>query len=99
VLGGDASPVVGLQLDRLDEPDLAMKAPVVEPVDVLSNSDLDVADTLPSALGSHHWVADALGLEQRVERPGHRVVVAVPAASHRRDGLGFCQNTSRMNAT
>src|SRR4051812_40961897 len=41
-----------------DEPDLAVKAPVVEPVDVLGDGDLDIADRLPSALGAHDRVAD-----------------------------------------
>jgi hypothetical protein len=39
---------------------------VVEPVDVLGDGDLDVADGLPTAVGAHDRVADALGLEQRV---------------------------------
>jgi hypothetical protein len=67
VPGRDLGPVVGLELDGWDEPDLAVKAPVVEPVDVLGDGDLNVADGFPAALGSHHGVADALGLEQRVE--------------------------------
>ena len=51
VLGRDAGPVVGLELGRRDEPDLAVKAPVVEPVDVLGDGDLDVPDYFQPPLG------------------------------------------------
>jgi len=52
--------------------DLAVQAPVVEPVDVLGDGDLQVVDVLPRAL-----VADQFGLEQRVERLGQGIVVAL----------------------
>jgi hypothetical protein len=64
--------VLNLVLDRRDRADFAAQASVVEPVDVLSDGDLEVVDAAPGAL-----VADQLGLEQRVERLGERVVVAV----------------------
>jgi len=61
--------VVGLLvLGRWDQPDLAVQASVVEPVDVLRDGDLEVVDVLPWPL-----VADELGLEQRVERLGQGV--------------------------
>jgi len=65
--------VVFLVRDLSLKPDLAVKAPVVEPVDVLGDGDLDVGHVLPAALGTHDGVADALGLEQRFQRLGHRV--------------------------
>jgi hypothetical protein len=89
VLGVEVGPVVGLELGGRDEPDLAVDASVVEPVDVLGDGDFDVCDGLPAAVGSHDRVADALGLEQRVERLGHRIVVAVALGPDRGDGLGF----------
>jgi hypothetical protein len=67
--------VVGLELGRWDEPDLAVQASVVEPVDVLGDGDFDVTDVLPAALGAHRRVADAFSLEQGVERLSHRVVM------------------------
>src|SRR5690606_16834839 len=82
-------PVVGLELGGRDEPGLAVKPSVVVPVDVFGGSDFDVADVLPAALGPHDRVADALGLEQRVERLGHGVVVAVALRSDGCDSLGF----------
>src|SRR5512139_3051720 len=84
-------PVSGLELGRRNEPDLAVKSSVVEPVDVLGDGDLDIAHVLPAALGTHGRVADALGLEQRVESLGHRVVIGITARSDRRDGLGFSE--------
>jgi hypothetical protein len=51
VLVLDRCPVGGLELGRRDESDLAVKASVVEPVDVLDDGDLDVADALPAPLG------------------------------------------------
>ena len=55
--------VLLLELGRWDGPDPAMQTPVVEPVDVLGDRDLEVVDILPGPL-----VADQLGIEQRVER-------------------------------
>ncbi len=55
--------VLLLELGRWDGPDPAMQTPVVEPVDVLGDRDLEVVDVLPGPL-----VADQLGIEQRVER-------------------------------
>jgi hypothetical protein len=40
-----------LVLGRRDVPGLSVQPPVVKPVDVLGDGDLDVADVLPSALG------------------------------------------------
>ena len=59
-------PVGGLELDWWDEADLAVEA---SPVDVFGDCDFDVADGLLAAVRAHgRRVADALGLEQRVER-------------------------------
>jgi hypothetical protein len=55
---------------RAGSRDLAVQTPVVEPVDVLDDGDLKVVDVLPRPL-----VADQLGLEQRDEGLGQRVVV------------------------
>ena len=60
--------VLLLELDGRHESDLAVEPSVVEPVDVLGDSDLEVVDGLPWAL-----VADQLGLEQRVERLGEGI--------------------------
>jgi hypothetical protein len=68
VLGVDAGPVVGLELARRYDPDLAVKASVVESVDVRGDGDLDVGHRLPAAPGTHDRVADAVGLEQLVSR-------------------------------
>ena len=51
VLGRDGDPMVGLELGLPAEAD-RMKALVVEPIDVLDDSDLDVAGWLPAALGA-----------------------------------------------
>jgi hypothetical protein len=39
--------VLSLVLDGWDEPDLAVRAAVVEPVDVLGDGDLEVGDVGP----------------------------------------------------
>ena len=59
-------------LGRWDEAALTVKAPVVKPVDVLRDVDLEVVDGLLGAL-----VPDHLGLEQRVEGLVKGVVRAV----------------------
>jgi hypothetical protein len=59
-------PVAGLELDGRDGDDVVAQAPVVAPVDVLGDRNLDIGHRLPAALGAHDWVADALGFEQRV---------------------------------
>ena len=78
-----------LELGRRDVPDLAVQSPLVEPVDVLGDGDLDIADRRPAALRPHRWVPDALALEQRVERLGHRVVIRIAFTSNGSDGIGF----------
>jgi hypothetical protein len=67
-----------------NEADLAVQASVVEPVDVLRDGELEVVDALPGSL-----VADQLGLEQRVERLGQRVVIAVTGAADGGDRAGL----------
>lgn len=57
-------------------PDLAVDAAVVEPVDVIGDSDLEVVDFLPWPIVA---VADELSLGQRVERLREGVVVGVSA--------------------
>ena len=63
-------------LRRWDVADLAVNPAVVEPVDVLGDGDLEVVDSSPRSLVA---VANELGLEQGVERLGHRVVIGVAA--------------------
>ena len=65
-----------LELDRRDQPDLAVHTPMVEPVDVLRDRDLQVLDGLEWPL-----VPDQLGLEQRVERLGECIVIRVPSGT------------------
>jgi hypothetical protein len=64
--------VLLLELDGWDEPDLAVEASMVEPVDVLRDGEHKVVDALPRTL-----VADQLGLEQRDKRLGQSVVIGV----------------------
>ena len=71
-------------LGRWDQSDLPLQASVVEPVDVLRDGNLEVVDVLPGAL-----VADQLGLEQRVERFGQGIVIAVAGRADRGDGAGL----------
>jgi hypothetical protein len=69
--------VVGvLELGGWGQSDLAVQASVAEPVDVLGIGDLKIADALPRSA-----VADPFRLEQRVERLGQGVVVAVARGS------------------
>ena len=77
---------VVLVLDRWDQADFAVQPSVVEPVHVLGDGDLQVVDAFPRSL-----VADQLGLEQRVERLGQRVVVGVAAGADRGDRAGLGQ--------
>ena len=57
-----------LELDGRDHADLAVKSPVIEPVDVFRGRDLEVVDVLPGPA-----VADQFSLEQRVEGLGEGV--------------------------
>lgn len=68
---------VGFGFDGWNVSDLAVESSVVEPVDVFGDRSREVVDAFP-------WpaVADRLGLEERVERFGHRVVVAVALGAH-----------------
>lgn len=61
---------------------------MVEPVDVFSDSDLEVTDRFPAALGSHDMVADALSFEERVERLGHGVIVRITLGTNGSDCFG-----------
>ena len=56
--------------------DLAMEAPVIEPVDVLEGGEFDVVEASPRSLG-----VDELPLVEAVERLSHGVVVGVPSGS------------------
>jgi transposase len=77
--------VVGvLVLGRWDQADLAVQSSVVEPVDVLGDSDLEVVDVPPRAL-----VADEFGLEEGVEGLGQCVVVGVATGADRGDRAGL----------
>jgi len=62
---------------------------VVVPVDVLGYSDLQVVNPVPRSL-----VPDQLGLEQRIQRLGHRIIIGITDRSDRRDrldvGESFC---------
>src|SRR5664280_301785 len=86
VLSGCGVVVLGLELNGRDKADLAVKAAVIEPVDVLGDRDLQVVDGPPRAL-----VADEFGLEQAVERLGHGVVVGVAPAADGGDRAGLGQ--------
>src|SRR5664280_2140500 len=86
VLSGCGVVVLGLELNGRDKADLAVKAAVIEPVDVLGDRDLQVVDGPPRAL-----VADEFGLEQAVERLGHGVVIRVALAAHGGDRAGLEQ--------
>ena len=81
-----------LELDGRDHADLAVKSPVIEPVDVFRGRDLEVVDALLRAL-----LADQLGLEQRVERLGQSVVVGVPDRPDRRGDVFEPQPLSQCN--
>ena len=59
-----------LEFDGWDESDLAVRAPVVEPVDVLRDGELEVIDAAPRSS-----VTQQLGLEERVERLGEGVLL------------------------
>ena len=63
-----------LVLDRRDQTHLAVHAPVVEPVDVLRDRDLQVLDRRERVP-----VPDRLGCEQRVERFSEDLVMPVPS--------------------
>src|SRR5664280_3421234 len=86
VLSGCGVVVLGLELNGRDKADLAVKAAVIEPVDVLGDRDLQVVDGPPRA-----FVADEFGLEQAVERLGHGVVIRVALAAHGGDRAGLEQ--------
>src|SRR5664280_2694986 len=86
VLSGCGAVVLGLELNGRDKADLAVKAAVIEPVDVLGDRDLQVVDGAPRA-----FVTDEFGLEQAVERLGHGVVIRVALAAHGGDRAGLEQ--------
>ena len=81
-LAGLGCPVGGVEVGGRDEPELAVKALWLN----------QSTYRLPAALGSHHGVADALGLEQRVQGLGHRVVVAVALGAHGSDSVGLSES-------
>ena len=72
-----------LELDRRNHPDLAVHTPMVEPVDVLRDRDLQALDGLEWPL-----VPDQLRLEQRVERlrEGIDAPIVVNSRSDRCEG-------------
>lgn len=78
--------VVVFELGQRDEPDFAVQAAVVEPVDVLGGGDLDLVEVEPGSA-----VADEFGLEQQVERLGQGVVIRVAGGSDRGDRAGLGQ--------
>ena len=63
-----------LELDGRDHADLAVKSPVIEPVDVFRGRDLEVVDVLPGPA-----VADQFSLERlfTVRGDGERRVAGV----------------------
>lgn len=75
-----------LVFDWQDMAYLAMETSVVEPVDVLRHGGFEVVDVPPWAL-----VADKFGLEQRVERLGEGVVIAIAFGLYGGDGVCFFQ--------
>ena len=84
--------VLGLVLGGWHEADLAVQPSMVEPVDVLGDRDLEVVDVLPGPL-----VADQLGLEQRVERLGERIVIGVAGRADGRNRSGVGQPLGLAN--
>src|SRR4051794_41138149 len=80
--GGLVGLVQGLVLHGWDEPELAVEAAVVVPVDVLGDGDLEVVGAVPGA-----FVADEFGLEQGVERLGHRIDAPIVVKPRRRYNL------------
>ena len=72
-----------LVLDGWDEPDLAVQAAVVEPVDVLRDRDLEVVDVLPRAL-----VADQLGLDSELNASARALCRTNPGRPDGRDRAG-----------
>ena len=73
-----------LELDGRDHADLAVKSPVVEPVDVFCGRDLEVVDVLPGPA-----VADQFSLEQRVEGLGQGIVIRVAGGADRGGRAGL----------
>src|SRR5690349_2715966 len=70
--GGLVDVVEGLVLHGWNEPELAVEAAVVIPVDVLGYGDLQIVEPLPGPFVTHEF-----GLEQRIERLGHRIIVGI----------------------
>ena len=70
--------VGGLELGRRDVAAGLVEPPVVEPVDVLQGSDLDLFGGAPGSAG-----LDQLGLEQADDRFGQGVVVGVADGADR----------------
>ena len=95
---GDGSRVGGVvrrfDLDGWNVADLAVQAPVVEPVDVFGDRELEVIDALPRAA-----IADQLCLEQRVERYRERIVVTIAPASDGRDSAGVGESLGVADGT
>jgi hypothetical protein len=56
-----------------DQSQLAMETAVVEPGDVLRHGEFEITDPLPGASIPYQF-----GLEQRVERLGHRLIIEIP---------------------
>jgi hypothetical protein len=70
------------QLDGWDVSAVFEQPPMVEPVDVLQDGDLDLLDGLPWTLGF-----DQFGLEQADHRLGEGVVIGVTDAAVAESGL------------
>src|SRR5699024_11550801 len=77
-------PSVGAGIRSSPRADLAVKSPVIEPVDVFRGRDLEVVDVLPGPA-----VADQFSLEQRVEGLGQGIVIRVAGGADRGGRAGL----------
>jgi hypothetical protein len=83
----DGLTVVGLfQLGGWDHADLAVKASVVEPVDVFQGGELDVIEPSPWAFRS-----DQLGLIEPVETLSQSIVIGITSGPDRGHHAGLGQ--------
>ena len=83
-----------LNLDRWSVADLAVEPAVVEPVDVFGRRDLEIVDAPPGPLA-----ADQFAFEERIERLGEGIVVAVALGPNRGDSLGVGETFGVSNGS
>ena len=83
-----------LFFDGCDVAEFAVQSSVVEPVDVLGDSDLEVVDPFPRAT-----VADQFGFEERIERFGQGIVVTIALGANGGDGFRVGEALGIANGT